>query len=180
MLFLINFNIVSYLKYFSQYGFFNLDGISLIGLSTLADFNISCVSQGRSYKKATSKELWCNWKHFPFNIANSVMHSFHKQASCTLLGSIFGTARHTYSWRHGLFYIRVYNYVYKNAQNLLKRQCLLSVIKWYKLIVRKVQRKEQFLPAGMTMDNTKKDTDFLVQPLRTARFLTGGFLIAER
>lgn len=68
--------------------------------------------------------------------------------------------RHTYSRRHGLFYIRVYNYVYKNAQNIPKRQCLISVIKWYKLILRKVQTKEQFLPAGTTTYNTKEDADF--------------------
>ena len=45
-----------------------------------ADFNIPCDSQNRSYKKATSKELWYNWKHFPFNIYNSFMHLVNKWA----------------------------------------------------------------------------------------------------
>lgn len=87
------------------------------------------------------------------------MHSFHKQAFY-VFGSICGTARHINSWKAGSPHIRGYNYVgEKNAPNLPKRQCQISIIKWYKLILRKVQKKEQFPLAGMTMGNTK-EADF--------------------
>lgn len=110
MVFLLNLNKFSYLKYFCSMVSSIWTLISHTGEYTLTDFNISYVSQDRSYKKATSKKLLYNWKHFLFYISNSLMHSFHKEAF-SVLGSIFDNAKHIHSWNAGSPHIRVYNYV---------------------------------------------------------------------
>lgn len=72
----------------------------------------------------------------------SFIHPFNKYAFY-VWGSIFGTVRQINSWKAWSLHNRVYNYIReKNSQNIYKRQCQVSVIKWYMLSLKKVQRKE--------------------------------------